>query len=215
MRSRQKNARKIIAAIVSISSWIFVFTTLIWFGASLFSFTFINLSNEDVYIPDTVKMSYYSFIILICWIIFVFFIAMSWQKYNSYILQKQSKHEEVNRTNNLVFMQGKINWSEAVISNVPSLNILDEVDVMKNNLKVVHENEAVSINNLRKMEAHKLLSLATSFMKKRDYTTGLSILRVLLEHEDASPIILKVSKIKMSQCIYELGYNGIANSLAE
>jgi hypothetical protein len=211
---KQSNKRnQILANIVTVTTWMYVGIAFLWYVFSLFSLLFFNLFLDKLYIPEMVKVSSYSIALVIFWTIIVYGLSMTWEKYNSYLFKK--KKQNVSTQSQIAYINERITWSEAILSNITTENILMNRESVKNSLVVLPNNDEKGITNLHTMDSQKLLSIATGYIKKRKYSNAISILRIILGRENVSAIIVNIAEIKLSHCLYELGFEEVASSLAQ
>jgi len=196
--------------------WGVVGAAIIWHLIGLVWFFYYTLISKSIYISDSVMLTSYSIIAVIAWALIVFFLSNVWVKYNDFLMLKKLKRLGVkNRSKQLIFIEKELAWSEAVISKFDSRNIFAEVEKVKNNLAVVNIHKSIANSHAINIEPHKLLNTSITLIKKGQILNGASILRIILEHSEASPLIKEVAKVKLSQCLYELGYKDLANGFIE
>ncbi len=211
-KEKNKKFKKVLIILATLITWVIVgaviswhFIVLLW---QIMSFKF----SKNLYIAESVILTSYNMLVVVIWAITVYILSLVWVKYNNSSFAKKRKTKF--NLNHLVYIEKDIQWSEALISKVNSQNILKEVDKVKDNLSVVlYKPTSISYEGIN--QPQKLLNISISLMKKRKFLKGASYLRIILEHPESSVIIKNIAKVKLSQCLYELGYKDLANGLAE
>ena len=204
--------RRHLLIILTVITWVIAGVVIGWYILVLFWVIISFGISKNLYIPESVKMTSYSMLAVIAWVFIVFIINIVWTKYNSYLLAK--KKQAVYSPNHLAYIEKEMQWAEALISKVNSKNILQEVDRVKENLSVLlYKPTITSFESVT--QSQKLLNKSISLMKKGQFINGISYLRLILEDSESSLIIKDIAKVKLSQCLYELGYEELATGLAE
>lgn len=210
---KNKKLKNNLTLLLISACWGIVGVTIIWHLIGLTWVIYYTLISKSIYVPESVKLTSYSIIAVLSWAIIIFLLITVWVKYNDFLLLKKSRTK--NNSNHLIFIEKELTWLEAKITKVDSQNILNEVEKVKNNLAVVNKND--SIDNCCKIniEPHKLLNSSILLIKKGQFIDSINILRTILEHPESSLLIKEVAKIKLAQCLYELGYKDLANGFVE
>ena len=90
-----------------------------------------------------------------------------------------------------------------------------------NNLQTIVETETNTTHLLNTEESRlkgysinhqqpeKLLNNAIKCIKSSEIITAISILRVIIEHPNASNTVKKIANLKISQCLYQIGYKDL------
>lgn len=214
--SKNTGKRKInkqITTALYVVAWSIIGIIIIWYLITLFSVVYYLIFFGSIYIPITVRVTQYSILLVIAWTLLVYILGMTWVTYNNYLLKL--KKRKVPKTNQLVYMQKAIPWSEAMISKINSTNILEELLVVKNNLEIVRLHQPAIISHASKKKPQELFNIAITAMKEGRFLYGISILRIIIGHPESSFIVKQVAKVKLSQCLFELGYEGFENILAK
>jgi hypothetical protein len=205
--------KKELTVILSILTWSFVGTTIIWFMIVLFSDIFHSFYLKSSYITQIMMDTKMIMKIVMIWTLIVCVISMAWVAYNNFLLKMGAGYE--NKPDPLVYLGQGIPWAEAVISKIEARHILKEIEGVKKSLSVIKFHATPATSYASPMQPHQILNRAMAVMKKGRYLHSLSMLRILLGHPDSSPIMKQLAKIKITECLYELGYEGLANGLAE
>jgi len=209
----KKKINKQITTALSVIAWSIIGLVIIWYLIVLFSIVYYLLFFKSLYIPEIVKMTNYSIALVLAWTLIVYILSMAWFKYNSYLLVLKEK--KATKTNQLVYIQKDIPWSEALISKIDSQNILEELIRVKNNLEIVRLNQPVTISHANKKKPQELFNIAITAMNEGRFLYGISILRIIIGHPESSFIVKQVAIVKLSQCLFELGYEVFENIQAK
>ncbi|MGD9678366.1 MAG: hypothetical protein AB7V16_08485 [Vulcanibacillus sp.] len=203
---------RIILVILTSIIWVVAGIVITWHSL-VFLWAIISFGvSKNLYIPEPVKITSYSMLAIIAWGFIVFILNLVWIKYNNYHLTKKKK--KMNSSKHLAYIEKEIQWVEAMIGKVNSKNLLQEVDRVKESLSVVLYKPAVTTFETIS-QSQELLNKSILLMRKGQFTNGISCLRLILEDSESSLIIKNIAKIKLSQCLYELGYEDLANGLGE
>ncbi|MBM7572645.1 hypothetical protein [Aquibacillus albus] len=207
------SCKKVIVLTLSVTGWIIIAITLLWYVIVLFSVFYSQLSMNGLYVPEIVNETKSRLVLVFIWTLIVFLFNVGWIKYNNCLPHSKERYDR--KTNQILYMHTNIPWSEAVISTIHAQNVLQEAEQIKNSLSVVQPHPNETISNLKKMEPQQLLNLAITLIKSDHLSKGVSILRIILEHPESSALVKQVARIKVSQCLVELGHESFATGLAE
>lgn len=202
-----KNSKYKTAVVIGLITWGIVGITLIWHVIVIMWNIFPFFFSSNLYIPETVKITSYMMGIVVLWILVVSLLSVAWVKYNRFRFKK--KRNLVNAINHSTFIGKALPWSEILISKINSQSILKEVESVKKNISVVKLQSTILKSNVRIRHPEKQLNKAISLIRNGDLTKGISTLRMILELPEAPPIVKKVANVKLSQCLYELGYKDL------
>lgn len=201
----------IITIFLSILGWVMVGLTLLWYLVALFSIFFYSVSLDGLYIPSLVQDTKFTISIIVMWTLIVCTLSFMWIRYNNIKLPKR----KVSNRPLLVNTDTTIPWSEAIIEKNDTENIFNERERLIKSLSIIRFHPSIDNSRLYKMEPEKLLSIAVTLIEKGRFLNGMSLLRIVLEHQKASLFVKKIAKIKLTQCFYELGYESFVIGLAE
>lgn len=210
---KNKKLKNNLALLLISACWGIVGITIIWHLIGLIWVIYYTLISKSIYVPESVKLTSYSIIAVLTWAIIIFLLIIVWVKYNDFLMLKKSRVKY--NSNHLIFIEKELTWSEAIITKVDSQNILGEVEKVKNNLAVVNIHKSIIDSYKNNIEPHKLLNSSILLINNGQFLDSASILRTILEHPESSPLIKEVAKVKLSQCLYELGYKDLANGFVE
>lgn len=211
--NKNKEIKKYFSVFFTLFTWIIVGVVVIWHIIVLLWVILSFGVPNDIYLSESVRTTSYYMLALLVWIAVVTIISKMWGRYN-----KNKKILKVNKScinsNQLLFIEKDIQWTEASISNINTKKILNEIDKVKENLSILtYKTSALKYE--RNYQPKKLLNKANILIKQGQFLNGISYLRVILDHPDATDMIKNIAKIKLSQCLYNSGYEEMADILME
>lgn len=208
-KSEEKKKYRKLPIFLTLIMWI-IFGSVLYWHIIVFMWVIFSINNtENIYFPESVSTSLNYILIVIVWIILVTIIGIILRKNNN-IQAKKKMH----KSERVKYIEREIQWSEAMISNINSQKILKEINTVRENFTVVSNKKSILSNKIYS-QPQKLLNVASSLIKQGQIVNGMSYLRIILDHPDSSYMLKNIAKIKLSQCLYQIGYKDIAEGLVE